>query len=71
MTDISFLPGRLEVEAASGQKFIFHKFLIRNSGVSSGDVRKKCVYNGQAGVDNILADWTQGNCYNNNKRDIQ
>ncbi len=31
---------RLEIEAASGKGFIFHKFSVRNSGASSGDVRK-------------------------------
>ncbi len=29
--------------------FSFHNFSIRNSGASSGDVRKNCVYSGQGG----------------------
>ncbi len=31
-------PKRLEVKAASGKGIIFHKFSVRNSGASSGDV---------------------------------
>ncbi len=35
------IPKRLEVKAASGKKgIIFHKFSVRNSGASSGDVGK-------------------------------
>ncbi len=30
----------LQAEAASGKGCIFHKFSVRNSGASSGDVRK-------------------------------
>ncbi len=30
----------MEVNAASGKVYFFHKFSVRNSGVSSGDVRK-------------------------------
>ncbi len=30
------LAKRMEIEAASGKGFIFHKFSVRNSGASSG-----------------------------------
>ncbi len=39
------IPKRLEVKAASGKKgIIFHKFSVRNSGASSGDVGKLRVF---------------------------
>ncbi len=44
------IPRRLEVEAASGIRFIFHVFSIRNSGASADDVRKIACSAGKAGV---------------------
>ncbi len=45
------MPKKLEVEAASGKCFIFHKFSVRNSGASSGDDRKLRVQLARWGYD--------------------
>ncbi len=53
----------------SGKGFVFHKFAVRNSGTSSGDVRKLCVQRARWGYDIYIyiyiereRDWTQGQC---------
>ncbi len=57
---------RLEVKAASGKGKMFHKFSVRNSGSSSGDVRKLSVQRARRGYDICRErDWTQGYCYYN------